>query len=430
MPAGTQKSKKSQKKTFNSNSDKVLLEFLYIEDYDEQREAVVNDLCRKGYENILAPSSISECVSVLKNGGFSHAILDYKLSKWVGKNDNIPIKPNGKKYYNGVEIAQFLKDHYQQIQIVLFSTHPGSLDRAYQNLPDKKDISILKREETNLADDIIKYIEDSHQFELVVKPIHKITTELPNAIKAFYAKKILNSFKPGEYIWKAGKYAWLAGINKEISFPADKIEQSGEYTSDNPEETFLLNIDKDGIDIESVVDKSANLEINFNDVLKDNSVYKSDSLIHKYFITYAICKKYLNGEIDAAEVNRLIVMLGDKTIVEYAMFESQKILFKELSQNDSIQAAWKEEIYDLLSEFRLNGFQQILDIYKCRVDSIEDDIAYVKFESFSPENVVRVEKFSAEFLSEHHILNEDAQFEYTIYITSLGGGSSYHIEPI
>jgi hypothetical protein len=187
----------------------------------------------------------------------------------------------------------------------------------------------------------------------------------------------------------------------------------------------LLNIGTDGLDLESIVDESANLKIDFNNILENSAVYESQSVIHKYLVTQDICKKYLSGEFEIEQVIEKLEILGDD-----AKFESQKILFKEFSQADNIGATRKEEIYELLNGFTSEGFWKILDIYKGRVDSIEDGIVYVKFESFSPEKVVRVEKFSVEFLRNHHILSEDAQFEYTIYVTSIGSGSSYHIEPV
>jgi hypothetical protein len=177
------------------------------------------------------------------------------------------------------------------------------------------------------------------------------------------------------------------------------------------------------LDLESIINKSTNTEINFKDILTKHTNFETDSVIDHYFITHAICNKYVNKQVGFEEVIKALKSLGP-----LAMFESQKILFKKLPQTVTAQINSKELVYELLKEFTLSNFPKVLDIYKCRVDSVEDGISYVKLESFSPEKVVRVERFSTEFLNKHNI--DENSFEYTIYIDSPTGGSAFHIEPI
>lgn len=404
--------------------------FVYIEDEVANRREGIKEFARFNYsDNIIAPESLEECQNVLETFDYKGILSDYNLSEWVGKNEQKAIVLGDNKCYNGVEIAEQLLKRSKDIEIGLYSSNEPALMSELNKSKIKDDVELVSQindpvENVNrsLTDFIGRKLS---QLNIIAKPLHRIVDELPIEIQTFFAKKVINSFEPGEYLWKAGQYSWLVGINKDISYRYAEIEESDKYNINNPEEKFLINLDKNEQNLEWIQDKILNIKLDFKNILIDGSIPTPKRFIHNYFITQAICNRYIAREIKLETAINSIKTLGD-----YSMFQSQKILFKELSQNESIQTTCKEEIYDLLGEFNSNGYQQILDIYKCRVDLLENEVGFVKLMSFSPENVVRVEKFSSEFLSDHHILNEDAEFEYTIYRTSIGGGSAYHIEPI
>ncbi|MGC2236156.1 MAG: hypothetical protein WA584_08340 [Pyrinomonadaceae bacterium] len=410
-------------KNVNLDSEDTEKFTLYVEDDYDSRNAVLGYLRDKNYHDIIAPTSIAECVEAIESKRFNRAVIDNNLSHWVDRNTVNSIKIGNRECYNGIQLAKVLEYYNYNIQIGLFSSHTYELQNAIKSWRGDSSFEILKVERGSPNKHILDFIERNYKLEITIKPLHKIKGELPNAIQAFYAKKIINLPKTKDDLWKAGEYAWLVGVNKDISHRFAKIEKSNKYTLDNPEEEFLITIDKNDSDVESIIDKSTDTEINFKNILTKGSIPKSDKFIYSYFITQAICKKYLTNQVGIEKVIKTLKSLG-----ESAMFESQKILFKKLPQTVTTQINHKEEVYELLKEFSSSHFPKILDIYKCRVDFVEDGVAHVKLESFSPEKAVRVERFSTEFLNNHNI--DENSFEYTIYIPPIGGGSAFHIEPI
>ncbi|HEV7642769.1 MAG TPA: hypothetical protein VGO50_02400 [Pyrinomonadaceae bacterium] len=418
MPAQTKMKRSS---SYNEEAENLTL---YIEDYSERRGQIVRYLRDRNYDNIVAPDSINECVEVIRDKRFRRAIIDNNLSDWVGNNKQNSIKIDGADYYKGVELAQMLESRNKGIQIGLYSSFKAELRNAVKQL-GRKNFEILEPQKGDPDKFFLDFLDKNHKLEVITKPLHKTTDSLPAEIQAYYAKKVINSLKAGQHIWTAGKYSWMVGINMDIPYfnASDaEIEQRDKYTTDNPENAFFISVDKNEFRAESVLDKSSSLEIRANDVFSEDAVSKTHGFIHKYFVTQTVCKKYLEGQATVNDVIQMVKGLGDQ-----AIFESQKILFKGLSQAVDDQIHSKEDVYELLKEFHSYDFPKILDIYKGRVDAVENGVAHVNLQSYCPEGVVRKETFGAEFLKNRNV-DLDSVFEYTIYNPGIGG-SAFHIEP-
>jgi hypothetical protein len=307
----------------------------------------------------------------------------------------------------------------------MFSSHFLELKKMARKSPAFRSFEILEEEPNEPNKHIINFVQRPDILHIVTKPLHKIAGVLPDVIQTFYAKKLLNSLTSGGEIWETGTYSWLVGINRDIPHRDAKLARSSEYTTRNPEEKFVITLDKTELIAESIESDSANVEISLNDFSFERPFTPTDNLVPVYFITQAICRSFLRKQ-DFKEVADFLKKLG-----RYAMFESQKILFQSIAQAAKGQISVKENIYDALNDFTLEKFPKILDIYLCRVDSIENGLAHVKMESLSPENVTRKETFSTEYLRQYHVDGGDAQFQYIIFTDpTIDGSSSSQIEPI
>ena len=394
---------------------------LYIEDYNFQRDAILDKFQSQKFHNVLAPINIDECESFISSNEFIGAIIDYNLHDWLGSVNAVPITIDGHECINGIEVAERLIEKNKGIQIGIFSSHPEALKNAIANSPIKDIIEIVEEKKGKRPNDhLVEFLEKFYKLEIVIKPLHKISEELPPEIKSFFSKKLMSSLSMGEYFWKAGKYSWLVGVNKDISYRFSEIEKLGnDYTNENAEEKFFLGIDKDDFSLSVIIDKLSNTKIAKEEIFTGTPSleYKTNKFLFDYFITQLSCRKYLAKEITLSKFVEIINTLG-----EYAKFESQKILFKSAAK----EGAAKEKIYEQLSGFSENGFQKILDIYTGSVDDIQNNVAFVKLGSVSCGDAVRVEKFNMDFLTLNS-MEENSQFEYTIFRLPYGGTTS-HIE--
>jgi hypothetical protein len=408
--------------------------FLYIEDLTVSRNQGLRAFRENEFSNIIAPSSINECKNIIESMRFKGAIIDFKLSEWVGRNSEKAIKLGNTECYNGIEIAEYLISKDKDIHIGLFSSYEPDLKEKLRGSIIENKIELVTQKNVPI-NNINKFLPDFlnkfYKLGVVVKPLFKLECDLPIEIQNFYNKKILNTKSSGINYWKAGNFSWIYGVNVPISKKNTEIENiASTFNLGNSEEKYEIGLNKIDSSISEFNDLSENHQICTKDIYnnvslgnKDMGSFRKNKTIYDLFITKYVCSKFISNEFEIRDTLDILAQLSP-----IAKFESQKILFKEIQEFSKNEFKSKEEIYKILDKFRLRGFPKILDIYKGRVDSIKEKIAIVKLESMSPENVVRKEQFSVELIRDYN-LDENAQFEYTIYKPSVGG-NAFHIEPI
>jgi hypothetical protein len=407
--------------------------FLYIEDYDNSREEGLRAFRENKITNIIAPISNPQCKVEVESGEFKGAIIDFKLSYWVGKNNETAIQLGDKECYNGIEIAEFLFSKHKDIHIGLYSSKEDDLNLKLKGSAIRNKIEVVSQKNVskkNINQFLPDFFKQFHNLEIIVKPLHN-PVNMPPEIQNYYAKKLLNIRNRGIYYWRAGIFNWICGVNMPITRQLEELKESNSnFNFEYPEHNFQIKLDFDDFNLSEFAFPELNYSLktkNTDELIKTKEpdfVTEDIRNIQDLFVARALCNKEALMRLGFNKIIKLLSPLN-----QVAKFESQKILFNEVQEIGEFKITNKENIYSVLYEFRKNGFPQVLDVYKGHVESVDNKIAYVKLTSMSPERVVRSELFNKDIIKLYN-LEEDSEFEYTIYKPSIGGGSAYHIEPI
>jgi len=406
---------------------------LYIDDDIVNREQGVNELKRRNFnKQVIAPANHEECKTAIETYTFNKALIDYKLTSWVGKDNNNAITIANTECFNGIELAKQIAERSPETEIGLFSSYEQALKSELKKSSISEIVEVVSQIDLP-PDDSLRYIPDffskTYTFKITSKAIHKDPQEVPGEILTYYSKKLYTCLNEMETVFHAGKFCWLVGVNKDISAKYTEIESLGkEFTSKNKEVNYEIGVNKDNSFPTYIYLSEIDLKINassspeeITELNNQLNQHIENKYILDYFITTHICRQYLESRISDSTAMEVLKILG-----EYSMYESQKLFFKLLLNKFNLGT--KEEIYKRLNHFKRNGFPLVLDIFKGRVDAIQDNKALIRLESLSPENIVRKETLALDLLTTYH-LELDSQFELTIF-KNFFGATSTHIEPI
>lgn len=391
------------------------LPILYIEDHDFTRDQVLEMSDGNTYTHVLAPSTRAECEAYIASHKFQAALIDINLKYWV--EDSKPIVINGTECYTGIEITKALNAVDNSLPIGVFSSNSVELNRFGEKLKESEmasSVSIVNESKDNTVkyDHLRNFLDVKHLITVQVQPLF-IKKEIPFEIGVYFARKLLKSTNRGEYIWKAGEYVWLVGVNQTVSKHNHEFKMV-------PPDTYYISINKTEFCIESI-ENSNNCVIVGADADSKSFQTKQDILIHDLFLTNRLCNDYVCQRIRFGELCKTLTSLGD-----FALLESQRYLYKNASSMHGVCS--KEEIYEILSEFRSRNFPRILDIFVGDVSSVDDNFGHIKLTSLSPENPVFAKHVKKDLLSVLY-LEEGSSFEYIVYEPTVGGTASL-IEPI
>jgi len=333
-------------------------------------------------------------------------------------------------------------DRYKHISNELeFVTQEGANPKNINNYI--KAFFETEREE----DDNIKHSvnDEETKIKIAIKPLHIIDENIEEKVEIFFAKRVLGLLneESGEYFWSLGKYFWLVNLVKinpeisneldnnnhlDISITTEEINEMGnDYTDNNQVENYEIILDND-YKIKRFINTTSGNIIDSEIVNKLISLDESqiNHFVDQYILSRIICQKYLQKE--DFDISKTEIALN--SFNKHIKFESIKYLFKTYSEKSKIDAKInsKEDVYELLKEFYHKNFHNILDVYIGRVDYTDEEKGNVKFESVSPEKVVRKEEIDIKILKDNN-LAENSFFEFTIHETDIGGVAT-HIQPI
>ena len=413
--------------------DDVLLELdtpvLLIEDYPAARSAVMYDLERKNlHKEVYAPESSAQCIEVLNALSFNTVAIDLLLEHWVGRDKSMPLVVDEQDLDDGVAIAAYLKTNREaDLRIGMFSSHEGSLETKLRQINMFKDVEILSQQNLpkgNSNKYISDFIERSRIRKIHIKQLHTTDRVLTEEAKLYLVKKILSCRQQGDFLWRIGEFTWKVVVNTIMVMEED-IDSVPGLTSNGPEYRFILEFRE--LFLYELTEESSGCCVNADQFLE--SGYKGTcppvefSLLFDMFCVLISVRRYMEKRIGLEGLMRLNA--GSSAT---AKFQLAKLLYKTIAQDDAFGFLTRDAVNEYLQPFRGNGFSQILDVYKGRVDVCDEGLCYVKLESYSPEAFVSKEVFGAEFLLKQYI-EEGSVFEYTVFLPD-GGGYGYYFEVI
>lgn len=106
---------------------------VYIEDDTHSRLAVHNVLKRSPFQNFIIPGNTEECLQALDSDNVYAFLIDLNLTHWMD-----PLKRSAKaekrNFFDGVDLAAYLKDKHPNTHIKLFSAnHTGLIGRLRES---------------------------------------------------------------------------------------------------------------------------------------------------------------------------------------------------------------------------------------------------------------------------------------------------------
>ncbi len=406
----------------NNNYD-----ILYIEDEALNRENNIAILQK--YGKVLPPTTGEECKSALDVDGFKVAIIDYKLTKWVGKNNEKPIKIDDREIANGIEIAEYLIEKNPEINIGLFSSFEDALRRDVRAAKLTENVEIIESEfePEKSSSQLPNYLKKFNNFILSLENISTNETNYPFWVRRYFTNRLFHPIKLGAQILKTGPF----GL-KEV-FSRQDIKNEKQFIS--AEEKFA---NRNSLSIKTKSIRSNIIEIKNNEnnhLLSVNTIYE---MIMSNNLSKISLNTALSPDLIAAEmlcefyfedsINYTDFALAAKLLPLNAQLECQKYMYRKILNKYMNEFHAKEQVYEMTNKFSDLGLPKILDIFLARIDKMEDKISYVKLTSLSPERVVRAEKFDNLHIQKYH-LTEDSQFEYTIY-EPCEGSIAFQIQPV
>lgn len=408
--------------------------FLYVEDHPDSREQGLLALKSQGFENnIVAPTSIEECAKAIEENTFTGAMIDWSLTKWVGNDNSNAICIRNQSCYNGIHIAEQMVENNENIVIGMFSTYENKLMETIKGsakLRANNNVRVIAQkrgemdyEAEDIYDILPEFVDSCYKFFVEVQTLSPDSLELTQLASLFYSKKLLKALNKGEYLWKMEPFIWQVNVGNKLSGNKDPQSPNSHL------EIYEMRINKGNLKLAEIRSGDGLFSFSTSEVMSSIdsgeerlNIIRNDkySLLADLIVADIVCSKYLNNAVNSQKAIHYISQLN-----ALAIFEFQKLLFKRIQSNTPFKS--KEEIYSALSQFSQSGFPVVLDIYEARVDSVSEEIAIVKFQSLSPERIVRLEEEVSSAFLQQYSLTENSVFEYTIYKPKIGGGA-YHIE--
>lgn len=399
---------------------------LVIEDSTQYREGLLPWLEPIERVNIIAPNDQLECQLMIRPQELVMAIIDFKLTDWVGENNEHALMLNNSRITNGLQMAEHLQRVNPQIIICLYSANTYDLYDKLQYSTLDNDTPILKIGGKAGAGSVRDFIKDRtirnpELFDPNLNPAFKINLQrltkkvaflsvsperMSKAQQLFYYRQLLSLTSRGYDMWKAGNAVWDIAVNEDNEQSLLKEKNLQPLSLDR----FEILVNKDNFIISGIMDINQNFGITAVDY--DDSIayikraprYK---LLFELFIVKAVCAQFVSNEISADKTIAVLEKLG-----VIAQEEAQKYLFRKLVAQYEGKID-KDELYAIMEPFHRADMIKILDIYEGLVYEVREDYAIATLESIVTHH--RITKQLDPRVMKDYLFEQNSVFEFVLY---------------